>query len=208
MLLLASRAHAGGILIQGGVCPATYPTSIDDVPGAASTASGYILFAQTGVCVASQKLKFTCDSNSVVTLTQFSDGSCRTPTSQTLLGSANTCITSANGNTISFFSCDSPTALPPFVLKNGGVLINGPGSSSYRLHTVTMVNHCSTVLFQLRSFSCQIFPDPIVISICCEQQLYVFITASVYVQLYLIMIVCGSWISSLHCHCPMHSMPG
>jgi hypothetical protein len=45
------------------------------------------------------------------------------------LGSVNSCIPSlVAGSTIAtaaFFSCDSPTALPSFVLKDGGILLSG-----------------------------------------------------------------------------------
>jgi hypothetical protein len=132
VLLLASHALAGGIEVLGtgtGVCPATYPTSIADVPGL------LYLFMQTDMCSSLSRLKYTCHSNSTVSAIRYSDSLCTQPLKQYELGLANTCIVSPRGlgSGILFFSCDSPTSLPPFVLKNGGILTSeqGPTSSSH-----------------------------------------------------------------------------
>jgi hypothetical protein len=108
----------------GVSCPSTYPASFADIPGATGARSA-TLFEQTDVCVSLGTIstKRACSSNSTVSQIYYSDTSCTIFWYQLLLGSANTCIASPVG--VSFFSCDSPTALPPFVLKDGGVLLGG-----------------------------------------------------------------------------------
>jgi hypothetical protein len=128
LLFFASHTHAGSIMVSGtGVsCPAIYPASFADIPGATG-AHSLTLFEQTDVCVSLGtflSIKRACSSNSTVSQIYYSDASCTKFQYQLLLGSANTCISSPGGG-VSFFSCDSPTALPPFVLKDGGVLLGG-----------------------------------------------------------------------------------
>lgn len=135
LLLFASHTHAGSIMVLGPKvsCPATYPASFADIPGTIGAPSA-TFFEQTDVCSANGagSTKRACSSNSTVSQIYFSDASCTNVKNQVLLGSANTCIKSPGG--VSFFSCDSPTALPPFVLKDGGVLLDIPLNPSSGAH--------------------------------------------------------------------------
>jgi hypothetical protein len=126
VLLFASHVHAGGIMLAGtGIsCPSTYPAAFADIPGAAGTLGA--AFVQTDVCSAASgagSTMYACNSNSTVTQINYSDAACTKLVAQVMLGSATSCIAVASSGA-AFFSCESSTALPPFVLKDGGVLLS------------------------------------------------------------------------------------